>query len=336
MKFNFLIFALLFGFSVQANAYVCWNSKGQGVLDELFYDLSNTFTSSNNKPGEVVELRKNFSYRVTAVCPKHNSSESGNYTRRSYLTEFPIVETIGGYKYLKLNDYLLGAMSIKDSYAGVFYPPAEYVQMGKHPNVSKGTAFPITDSDFTFRLKVIKPFIDFIPIPKKTLFRVYVTTTTSDPLTTPSYVVSYSGSITVPQSCDIGVGDTLDIDFGKISSQAFVQAGAGNKPVGTNEQVRTLAIQCKNINSYAALTIRLEAELVSGEIMQTSNPDIGVKISDNKGKVLIPNNINSTIPFIFNNPPVNVVIKAWPISLTGKAPEVGPFRARGYLRVDFE
>ncbi|MFC6051673.1 adhesin [Acinetobacter sp. Ac_877] len=335
MKFNFLIFALLFGFSVQANAHICWNSKGQGVVDEVFYDLSNTFTSSNNKPGEIVELLKQFNYRVTAVCPKHSSSESNNRTRRSYVTEFPIVETLGGYQYLKLNDYLLGAMAITDSYAGTFYPPVDHKQMGSHPNVSKGTAFPVTDSNFRFRLKVIKPFIDFIPIPKRTLFKVYVTTG-YDALTTPVYEISYSGSVTVPQSCDIGVGDTLDIDFGKISSQAFVQAGAGNKPVGTNEQVRTLAIQCKNINSYAALTIRLEAELVSGEIMQTSNPDIGVKISDNKGKVLIPNNINSTIPFIFNNPPVNVVIKAWPISLTGKAPEVGPFRARGYLRVDFE
>lgn len=336
MKFNFLIFALLFGFSIQANAYVCWNSKGKGVVDELSYDLSHSFTSANNKPGKIVELKKNFSYRVTAVCPKHNSIQSNNSTKRSYLTNLQVVETIGGYKFLKLNDYLLGAMSIKDGTAGIFYPPAEYVQMGKHPNVSKGKEFGITDSDFTFRLKVIKPFIDFIPIPKQTLFKVYVTTSNSDPLTIPSYQISYSGNITVPQSCDIGVGETLEIDFGKISAQAFVQAGAGNKPVGTNEQLRTLAIQCKNINSYATLTVRLETDVVSGEVMQTSNPDIGVKIADNKGNVLIPNNINSTIPFLFNNPPVNVVIKAWPISLTGKTPAVGPFRARGYLRVDFE
>jgi minor fimbrial subunit len=42
----------------------------------------------------------------------------------------PITGTSDGYQYLKLNDYLDGAMKITDSYAGEFYPPQNYIQMG--------------------------------------------------------------------------------------------------------------------------------------------------------------------------------------------------------------
>lgn len=335
MKYNIWILALCLGFAADANAYVCWNAKGQGVVDELSYDISDTFTSSNNTAGKVVELRKNFASQVYGICPRHNKNESNDSTKRSYMTDLPIVEVVDRYQYLSINSYLIGAVKITDSWAGDYYPPAAYVQMGKHPNVSKGTPFPIKDSNFTFRIKVIKPFIDFVPIPKKTMFTVYVTTGT-DPLAIPLYYISYSGRINVPQSCDIGVGDVLEFDFGKISANAFVQGGAGNKPLGVNEQSKTLMIQCKNIEAHAALTVRLQAELATSDTMRSDNPDIGFKVSDQNGKLLLPNNMNSTIPFRLDNPPVSVTIKAWPVSLNGVSPKIGPFRARGYLRVDFE
>jgi minor fimbrial subunit len=53
------------------------------------------------------------------------------------VTDYQVTGTSDGYQYLKLNDYLDGAMKITDSYAGVFYPPKNYIQMGSHPNVSK-------------------------------------------------------------------------------------------------------------------------------------------------------------------------------------------------------
>ena len=333
MKYKFLIFTLLLGFSIQASAVVCWNAKGNGVVDEVFYDLSESFTSSNNTAGSVVQLVRSFTNQVHAICPRHDGD---NRTRRSYVTDLPVVETVGSFKYLQINDYLLGAMRITDSDIGTFYPPANYVLMGKDSNVTMERPFPVFDSNFTFRIKVVRPFVDFVPIPRKTLFTVYVTTNSGEPLNTPVYVIAYSGSITVPQSCEIGTGNFLEINFGKIPSRAFVEGGRGNKPVGVLEQRKDLRIKCSNIDSYATLTLRLEAERVSNEIMQTDNPDIGVKISDLNGRVLLPNSIGSTIPFTYINPDVNVAIRTWPVSITGKAPEAGPFKARGYLRVDFD
>lgn len=336
MKYKLLISTLLLLTSAKSFAVVCWNSKGQGVVDEVFYDLSNSFNSSNNAVGKIVELKKNFSNQLYGVCPVHSSGISNNMTKRSYTTDLPIVETIDQYQYLPINEYLVGAMKITDSYAGDFYPPVKYVQMGMHPNVSKGQPFPIEDSNFTFRVKVIKPFIDFVPIPKKTMLTVYITTGSGEPLNIPVYNISYSGTITVPQNCTINTGDVLEINFGEIPAYAFSQAGAGGKPANVNKQVKTLAIQCTNIEAQAMLTLRLEAEKASNDMMLSDNPDIGFKISDQNDQILIPNSINSYIPFNLLQQPANVTIKAWPVSSTGNTPEIGPFRSRGYLRVDFE
>ena len=134
----------------EAFATVCVNENG--VPTEVYYDLTDKFNSSNNQVGQIVTLSEKSQWvGVNAVCPK---GTSGNTTKRSYVTEFPVTGTSDGYQYLKLNDYLDGAMKITDSYAGTFYPPRKYIQMGSHPNVSKNKPFGVQDSSLVFRLKV--------------------------------------------------------------------------------------------------------------------------------------------------------------------------------------
>lgn len=57
------------------------------------------------------------------------------------------------------------------------------------------------------------------------MFTVYVTTTSSDPLNTPVYTISYSGTIQVPPSCAINAGQVVEFDFGDIGASLFSQAG---------------------------------------------------------------------------------------------------------------
>lgn len=310
----------------------CYNYKGKGILDDITFDLSQRVSSSNNTVGTIVEQSMNFSYLVKAICPDFPGIK--NSTKRSYVTNLPIVETINSYQYIKLNDYLIGAMRISDTSAGAFYPPVKYEQMGTHPHVSRQLPFDVMDHNFIFRIKVVKPFIGFVMIPKQTLFYVHVTTD-NDPLVVPTYTISYSGSITVPQSCQINNNQTIDIDFGKIPSTSFSQTGAGNKPLGVNAQTREVLIKCTNIDAYAALALGIESEKSNNDILVSNNPAIGFKFSDSSGNVLRPNDPNSKIPFKNNNPS-KISINVWPVSIDGSKPEPGPFRGNGYLRVDFD
>lgn len=316
-----------------ALAKVCYNSSGTPT--DVFYDLSNVFTSSNNQVGQVVTLPEKSGWvGVNATCP---AGTTVNYTYRSYVSELPVQSTEAGFQYLKLNDYLLGAMSITDSSAGLFYPPRNYIRMGTHPNVSQQKPFGVMDSQLIFRLKVIRPFINMVPIPRQTMFTVYVTTSNGDALSTPVYTISYSGKVEVPQSCKVNAGQVVEFDFGDIGAALFSKAGAGNRPEGITPQTKTIAIKCTNVAAQAYLSMRLEAEKVSGKTMVSDNPDLGFIVSDGSGVPLTPNDLASKIPFrLDDNAQANVGIRAWPVSVTGNKPTEGPFTARGYLRVDYD
>jgi minor fimbrial subunit len=319
--------------ALPAWATVCQNSTGSAK--DISYDLSNVFDSSNNKPGQIVTLaQKSGLVGVNAICPKGTSGKS---TMRSYVTDLPITTVIDSYKYVKLNDYLDGAMQIHDDFAGTFYPPADYIQMGQHPNVPNNKAFPVTDSKLVFRLRVTRRFINMVVIPQQTMFRVYVTTTRSDPLTTAVYTISYSGTIQVPQSCAINAGQIVEFDFGDIRASLFSDAGAGNRPQKVSPQSKTIAIKCTNVEANALLTMRIEAEKVSGNALVSDNADLGFVVANESGVPLTPNNLTSKIPFrLDDSAQAQVAIRVWPVSITGNKPAEGRFTSRGYLRVDYD
>ncbi|MEW7314305.1 type 1 fimbria D-mannose specific adhesin FimH [Buttiauxella gaviniae] len=328
-----LIGIVLLSCALPVAATVCKNSNG--VPTEVFYDLSDVFTSANNNVGQIVTLAQKSGWvGVNATCP---AGTTGNSTMRSYVSALPVQETIGGYQYMRINDYLEGAMSITDSFAGQFFPPKNYIQMGLHENVSRQQPFTVEDSQLIFKLKVMRRFINMVPIPKQTMFTVYVTTHNTDPLTTPVYTISYSGKIEVPQSCEINAGQIVEFDFGDIGAALFSQAGAGNRPQGVTPQSKTVAIKCTNVAAQAYLTLRLEGEKVSGNMMVSDNNDLGFILSDSSGLPLTPNNLSSKIPFRLDDAAqAQVGIRAWPVSVTGNKPAEGPFVARGYLRVDYD
>jgi minor fimbrial subunit len=330
---TYLAGAALLACAAPAFATVCANSNG--VPTEVSYDLSNVFTSANNHAGQIMTLAEKSQWvGVNATCP---AGTSGNTTMRSYVTTLPIQETLDGYKYLKINDYLNGGMKITDSYSGVFYPPRDYIQMGSHPNVSRGQPFPVKDSNLVFRLKVTRPFINMVPIPKQTMFSVYVTTRSTDPLTTPVYTISYSGKVEVPQTCEINAGQIVEFDFGDIGAALFSQAGAGNRPQGVTPQTRTIGIKCTNVDAQAYLSLRVEAEKSQGNMLISNNKDLGFIIADGNGTPLTPDNLGSKINFRLDDASASRVdIRAWPVSVTGSKPAEGPFTARGYLRVDYD
>lgn len=319
--------------ATSASATICYNSRG-GPTD-IAYDLSNAFNSANNVVGQVVTLPEKSGWiGVYATCPAGTKT---NRTWRSYVTTLPVQSTESGFQYLKLNDYLQGAMQITDTAAGIFYPPKNYIAMGTHTNVSLQQPFEVLDSRLIFRLKVTRPFINMVPIPRQTMLTVYVTSTATDALTTPVYTISYSGKVEVPQNCKINAGEMVEFDFDNIGAALFSKAGVGGRPSTVAPQNKRIAIKCTNIDAQAYLSMRLEAEQYKGNMMVSDNPDVGFMVAEEGGNVLAPNTLASKINFqLDDNAEANLGIRAWPVSVTGIKPAEGPFSARGYLRVDFD
>ncbi|MBJ9372081.1 fimbrial protein [Acinetobacter sp. TGL-Y2] len=336
MKFKYLFLALLFISSTPSFAKQCWNAKGKNVVDSVHYNLLDTFSLGENAAGQIKDVRPSSNItNLQAVCEERWGPAPMNVTTRAYVTDQAIVETEGKYKYMQINEYLLGAMRIEDSAIKDFYPPIR-VNMGSHPNVDPGLPFPVNDTNLTLRLKVIKPFVGNVSIPSKTMFTVYVTTTPSDPLSYPVYTISYSGRIVAPQSCTIDSGKVLEIKFGDILASEFAQAGAGNKPNSVNPETRSVSVQCSNMNAAATLTFRIESEKSQGNMIMSNNADVGFKISDMSNNILIPNNLLSFSQFKLDpSQHATISFKAWPVSVTGNKPALGPFNSRAFIRIDF-
>lgn len=330
-----LCFAILMlAIADPVKAAVCSNSKN--AVDNINYDITQNLISSNNQVGYTFNITKSAgSYiGVKAICPP---GVDVNYTYRSYISPHPVVNKDGDYQYVKLNDYLMAAISIKDSYAGTYYPPSQYIHMGTDKNISVNKPFEVEDSDLNFHFKLVKPFIGRVNYNLTPAFYVYVTTTNTDPLEKIVYTISYSGQIIVPQNCELNAGQVISMDFGNIAATSFSQVGAGNKPVGVNPQTRSVGIKCKNIDAQALLSLRIEANKVAGNALVSDNPDLGFVVADGKLNPLTPNNIDSTIPFqLDDNASATVPISAWPVSVTGNKPAEGKFTSEGYLRVDFD
>lgn len=245
----------------------------------------------------------------------------------------------------------------KNSDGGDLYQLNEYIGLDMEGWVDGNTQryFPVpfisqsnnifTDSQKTWisgsrgkvSLQILKPFIGFAAF-SKVIMHTQIARTPDVGARGP-YVseVVMSGQIIVPQTCELDAGQTITMDFGDIAASAFPQAGAGNRPAGVNPQTHNIAIQCKNIDAQALLSLRVEAEKTSGNAIVSDNPDLGFVVADGRHNPLTPNTIDSKIKFqLDDGGAATVPVSAWPVSVTGNKPAEGKFTSEGYLRVDFD
>lgn len=247
---------------------------------------------------------------------------------------------IGGKSYMQVNDYLQA--SVRYTYNGTnINVPAQNSRFG-FPSERCGTATHTGNTQFTVTMRISKPFVGFtdIDIP---LADFYVGDNAapygSALINGAKQTLHLRGRVIVPQNCIINDDVESIVDFGNIPTYSFKNAGIGNKINGIPKANMPLSVKCNNfISDNAPLTVRVQTDRVGGpanDIIVSNNPDIGFKMSDQNDNVLIPNNINSKIHFNNTNP-ANIVVKAWPVSVTGNQPTPGPFQARGYFRIDFD
>ncbi|MEC5341964.1 fimbrial protein [Brenneria populi] len=184
-----------------------------------------------------------------------------------------------------------------------------------------------------FRIK--RPFVGITNIASIPIFYLYANQGGTGQGTGSPLAQGYlSGSVTVPQSCELNAGQIISIDFGSVSTGAFKTAG--QKAEGVTPVSRSIGIQCKGIEAQASLSLRVQADTVKDNMIVSDNADVGFVIADSDNNPLTPNSLSSVIPFVLDDAAsANVSIYAYPVSVTGQTPKVGLATGKGYLRVDF-
>lgn len=317
-----------------------WRTEQQSVVEASFGTI--TLKTGQNVAGQAfpanasADINNQEFYTHCRPGTSLKGDRATVYTDALYPS--PVVLTKDGWNYIQANDYFLAAMKFTANRTQHRALPFNRANIGNTTEQCGDTQRHGGKTSYEIQLIIRKPFIGYnyfrIPIAK-----IY----TGDGAGTAiaegaGQEVILSGTVLVPESCQINVANNITIDFGKISKNAFVQAGAGNKPAGVNEKTEQLAIKCDNLaNTSALLTLRLITKNAMGDTMISSDPAIGFKVANAAdGKILVPNDSTSKIPFQYVSPnPTNIALKFWPVSVTGLPPTLGKFNAEGYLRVDY-
>lgn len=329
---NLIVITLLMGFSASSSGTVKCMANCPHILTT---SLNRTLGESENIPGKVFDNGST----TRGALDQRLVMTSGYHNIWSVLGDDP-VPPVGTYnaspQWKKIDDYV--SISLIRRGPAVFPGQMSYLPINIESNILKGQE---QDRDFSHGSLEIKVRIDKSIINGVYSRNILAATEgmcngrgcrNKEIITNRLY---FNLNFTVPQTCTLNQGQTLDFSFGNISSAAFTTAGA--RAEGVNDIVRNIPIECNGIAANTAMTVRLQADKVSGKAVVTNNnEDVGFVVADGNGTALTPNNISSIIPFnLGGDNKSSVTIRVYPVSVTGNKPSEGPVTSQAYLRVDF-
>lgn len=304
------------------------------------YTHNLSFNSTQNYIGYErawVNYERGGTFNVPAPCP------TSSHSRNTYITLKPGAGMVFSHKVGSINwydipenDYLQVATEV---YIGGsrkrFYPTPTTGQSNGCSSLSCSPNY-ATGSRVRVKMRIKKKFIGESFLVNREIANIFFATSASDRPTRPVSIIRMSYKFTVPQSCSFDVGDVIEFDLGQIQASGFEAAGAGNVPDGAATMTKNIGISCKGIEAQEMLSARVESANPLGTNLSSNNKDVGFQILDQYDQVLIPNNINSFIPFkLDENARSNFILKARAISLTGLKPKLGPVSSQGHVRIDF-
>lgn len=198
-----------------------------------------------------------------------------------------------------------------------------------------------TGGQVKFKFRIKNRFVGHAGVNNLLIARVHASTEPMTPV--PLNIISevrLNAFIVVDQKCWFDVGDIVLFDFGTLSSTSFI-GNAGDPARDVTPLQKRIGIECLGIDAQQMLTMRVEGNNTVGNALvpvEENKRDVGFSVtSSDSSEALIPNTLSSNIPFqLDDNYRSQVVLKAWPVAVTGNKPEPGPVKASGYLRIDFQ
>jgi minor fimbrial subunit len=335
----FLVLLVVFFLQNNAHAVQCSTSVGSPVTYDFSFIMNNP-DSSQNKEGYTTgwqEQSSSGTYMIGGACQPKNSVL---YTALP-ATELIYAFTDNGTAWYNINgnDYLQVASQIYvyDAKGSSGYRGVPFVDVNNNCDPAAcGDPTSRTGSQVRINFRIKRPFVGISNIPRMPVFYLYGNQGGPGQGQGSPLVIGYiTSSVVVPQSCMLNAGQIVSVDFGVIPSSAFKVAG--EKADGISPIAKTISVSCKGIDANQTLTMRVQADNVSGNAIVSSNVDVGYIITDIGNNILTPNDVNSTFPFMLDSSlNSQTTVTVYPVSITGQKPQPGNADANAYLRVDFE
>ncbi|MDZ5731225.1 fimbrial protein, partial [Enterobacter sp. D2] len=245
-------------------------------------NLSQTLTSGTNIAGRKFDFNTFTSgFKMKFECA--GTPGSPVWTNVSMNQNIPVSGTDGPWTYYRVDDYFSIAFSWNDCSGSWYIPVGQFNGIcgipKPHEILADGSYIydgARLDTTWTVRLRVERAFSGPRVINFPNMFRYYYGDVPSDAATL--QMISLVGSITVPETCAINAGQTIQVDFGNIGAGLFETAG--QKPSGYTPVTTTAPVTCNDAAAARNVKVSLAATAAPGmsSAIRTSNPDVGIVV----------------------------------------------------------
>ncbi|WP_336218236.1 fimbrial protein [Citrobacter amalonaticus] len=334
----------LFIFAMSGNfawAYTNWCTPPSGTP----YQFNSTFNytdadPSTNKAGQVFDSVTGWDLGTTYSMKCDCDSNSSISRKFKATTDLSLLTTVAGKNYYKMGSvdevgvHVAIFIGGQNKYFDVPFENIDNLSPDKVCNTVISTAN--SGSKGKISLYIAKPFVGKIDFPQTLVASLFATKTVNSYSSTPISQVYLSGSMTVPQSCEINDGQVINIDYDTIINSALKTKGA--VPDGFTKKVTDLAYICTNITDGVKISFTFKGTASSSDpdSISTDKSDIGIHIEDMNGVIITPNSGKLASSFDYQSQTGTTSFQSYPVNTTGNAPELGVFTAAATITTNIE
>lgn len=328
-----------------AEAAVCTPNKQVNVN----MDVSQALTTGTNIKDKAVSFSTvTPAFHFGLRCTGNNKDPI--YTGVYVNPRITVAGTDGPWTYYRVDEYFSIGFSWSDC-SGTWYIPVRPFNSncnGRPPFtvedvlvanmwVNGGDWITRERTTWTVRLRIERAFSGPRPVNLRNIFEYYYGDSPGGNST--FEYISLNGNITVPETCTINAGQIIQVNFGDIGAGRF--GAKGQKPEGYTPVTTSAPVTCNDAAAQRNVKVSLAATPSVGlnTAIRTSNPDVGVVVTDVNDRVVQPNVGTLPLRLTSNGAGRNdgtVTMKAFPVSTTGRPPAQGNFSATAAITVTFD
>ncbi|POP42000.1 fimbrial protein StiH [Superficieibacter electus] len=306
--------------------------------------------TSENRRGNIIEESWSAGGSYTAKCDCDNTdyrgynyftattgslTQKGTFSEQRYYGHMDYYVLIPGKLEIGTEAYISG--HVKQ------YVPVPFSSLSNgDPNAGGCTGAEMADMSAGnkghVRIYITHPLVGRITIPTTTIMNLYlskVPVSSGDnipPAVPPLAHVTMSGTITVPQSCSINAGQIIDVRLPDIIGKDIRNLGDSPQESHVTTQVN---FTCSNVADGTNLSMSLNGENDpnNNEYLKTTNPDLGIRISDKNNTTIVPNG-DAELPINnYHDGAGTTQFTAAPVNTTGHIPHTGEYQATATLEM---
>ena len=320
---------LLCLFSVSSFAATGWCSTVGGTKIYNFPFVKQFDNPEDNKAGTYFNrtYQWNLGGNYSADCDCTGSAIT--YYKAEVPGNLTYTRDYDGLHFYSINQYLEVATELWVGGAAVDYFPTPFTTevSNKYVSACKGITNWSSGNNGYVSLYFTRPFVGQVVIPNTKILDLYGTKVSGSYGGMPMSSIYMSGSVTVPQSCNINAGQVINVNFGNIMSNDIKTKG--DIANGFTPKVVNMTLACSNISDGVVVSLSFSGEPSDGDptALKTDNNAIGVRVRDANDNIVPP--VNGRLPVTFDYPSQSGTssMTLAPMNVTGNAPTVGQFNA---------